>query len=113
MYYSTVESTLLFFFPPDYSSHTKTKPTTRGPPLIYPPTPKTSIILPDDRGTKTGNTNINIIGTGRPGKIDINRNGAQIHRPGNDDSVEKRTGSRAVKCSGTFVTICMFNALHA
>ena len=38
--------------------------------------------------------------------MDINRNGTQIHhRPGNDDSVEKRTGSPAV-------TICMFSALH-
>jgi hypothetical protein len=94
----------------------KTTPSKR-PPLIDPPVSKPNIPLHSD-GRGTGKTFITIDGSRKPMLHDTNRNDAHRRlRPGNDDSVyenevAKRTGSRAVKCSGTFVTICMFSALH-
>ncbi|XP_060592717.1 limbic system-associated membrane protein-like isoform X1 [Ruditapes philippinarum] len=105
---SDKETMLLY----DYATHEMKKTTpSKRPPLIDPPVSKPNIPLHSD-GRGTGKTFITIDGSRKPILHDTNRNDAHRRlRPGNDDSVyenevAKRTGSRAVKCSGTFVTIC-------
>ncbi|XP_045156642.2 limbic system-associated membrane protein-like isoform X2 [Mercenaria mercenaria] len=98
------ESMLLY----DYSIHTKAKSTTKRPNLIEP-TPKVISNIPVSGGgrTKTGNPTW----TERPDWSNKMGNNNKPYIPGNDDSayeteVEKRTGYRASKCSGTFLTLC-------
>lgn len=114
---------LLLFYLTDYSFHTKYKTTTKGPTLIEPTLPKVLSNIPISQsagGSKTGNPWLKHR-TDRPGlHIERGNNNGDSNKQfttGNDDSayetaVEKRTGSRASKCSGTFLTLCMCSALH-